>query len=84
MRREFIIDGGITTEEFPLGSMLCRFSSTNGSHVDIRVCRRCKMNPCRCTMAGEKLLRTVKRKPVPYCSETMLENLRKQDTHQLH
>lgn len=28
MRREFIIDGGITTEEFPLGSMLCRFSST--------------------------------------------------------
>lgn len=35
-------------------------------------------------MAGEKLLRTVKRKPVPYCSETMLENLRKQDTHQLH
>lgn len=66
------------------GSMLYSFSSTNGDHVNIRVCRRCKMDPCRCTMAGEKLLRTIKRKPVPYCSETMLENLRKQDTHQLH
>lgn len=77
-------NGGNAAEEFPFGSMLYGFSSTNGDHVNIRVCRRCKMNPCRCTMAGEKLLRTVKRKPVPYCSETMLENLRKQDTHQLH
>ena len=76
MRHIFIIDGGNAAEEFPFGSMLYGFSSTNGDHVNIRVCRRCKMNPCRCTMAGEKLLRTVKRKPVPYCSETMLENLR--------
>ena len=70
MRHIFIIDGGNAAEEFPFGSMLYGFSSTNGDHVNIRVCRRCKMNPCRCTMAGEKLLRTVKRKPVPYCSET--------------
>ena len=80
MRHIFIIDGGNAAEEFPFGSMLYSFSSTNGDHVNIQVCRRCKMNPCRCTMAEEKLLRTVKRKPVPYCSETMLENLRKQDT----
>lgn len=84
MRREFIIDGSIATEEFPFGSMLFSFSSTNGNHVDIRVCRRCKMNLCRCAMAEGKLMRTVKRKPVPYCSETMLENLRKQDTRRLH
>ena len=84
MRHISIIDGGNAAEEFPFGSMLYSFSSTNGDHVNIRVCRRCKMDPCRCTMAGEKLLRTIKRKPVPYCSETMLENLRKQNTHQLH
>ncbi|NMM98125.1 hypothetical protein G1C97_1074 [Bifidobacterium sp. DSM 109959] len=83
MRREFIIDGGIATEEFPFGSMLCRFSSTNGGHVGIRVCRRCKINPCQCRMADRKLMCTVKRKPVPYCSETMLENLRKQDISRL-
>lgn len=84
MRHIFIIDGGNAAEEFPFGSMLYCFSSTNGDHVNIRVCRRCKMDPCRCTMAEEKLLRTIKRKPVPYCSETMLENLRKQDTRRLH
>ena len=43
-----------------------------------------RSHPCRCTMTEEKLLRTIKRKPVPYCSETMLENLRKQDTRRLH
>ena len=83
MRHIFIIDGGNAAEEFPFGSMLYSFSSTNGDHVNIQVCRRCKMDPCRCTMAEEKLLRTIKRKPVPYCSETMLENLRKQDTRRL-
>lgn len=65
MRHIFIIDGGNAAEEFPFGSMLYSFSSTNGDHVNIQVCRRCKMNPCRCTMAEEKLLRTIKRKPVP-------------------
>ena len=68
MRHIFIIDGGNAAEEFPFGSMLYSFSSTNGDHVNIQVCRRC----------------TIKRKPVPYCSETMLENLRKQDTRRLH
>ena len=51
MRHIFIIDGGNAAEEFPFGSMLYSFSSTNGDHVNIQVCRRCKMNPCRCTMA---------------------------------
>lgn len=43
MRHIFIIDGGNAAEEFPFGSMLYGFSSTNGDHVNIRVCRRCKM-----------------------------------------
>lgn len=84
MRHIFIIDGGNAAEEFPFGSMLYGFSSTNGDHVNIQVCRRCKMNPCRCTMAEEKLLARSNVSQSPYCSETMLENLRKQDTRRLH